>query len=114
MRKCNEEFSQFTGSENTYRCGLSIVTEGVLAVAQETKSFWFLDIISSHQIYKSVRNTPHQVWKLIRIKDDKFKAICEDGNNNVVTSQDITFSDFKYDEYVVWLIGGVIMLPSEY
>lgn len=116
MKNCNNKFSQHTGTSEYHRVGFMgglYATDGVIDVAEKTQSYWLLDLISSHQFYESVRNTPHQVWKLVRIEGSKFKATCEDGNDNVVTSQDIPYSDFEYDTYTIWKMDNVLMLPSE-
>ena len=117
MKNCNEDFTHCTGTERLHKAGVSgriNATDGVVEIAEATKSFWLIDLITSHQIYESVKMTPFQVWRLNRTKGNQFVIVCEDGNSNEVTSQKIPFSDFKYDEYTLWLTNGVLMLPSEY
>lgn len=101
-------------------------TEGVREIAIKSESYWFLDIIASYQ--NKLKNEAFQVWKLEReysytlINDTKvvgdrkncFNVVCEDGNNRVLIEQHLLFSDFPFDEYTVWSIEGIILLPVEY
>ena len=101
-------------------------TEGVREIAIKSQSFWFLDIIASYQ--KELRNEGFQVWKLEReysyslvnnmkvvgLRKSCFNIVCEDGNDKVLVKQHLIFSDFPFDEYTVWYIDGVLILPVEY
>jgi DNA polymerase-3 subunit alpha len=44
----------------------------------------------------------------------KTKVICTDGNNNILYTQNIEFSDFPLPEIEIWRVDGVIMLKTEY
>jgi hypothetical protein len=90
------------------------LTSGVKALAEEYGCFWFLDVITSVQHMEKVKAEGFQVWKLTRVKDDEFKVVMEDGNDNVIYKQKIGFSNFKDDTLTLWLVDSVILLPSEY
>jgi hypothetical protein len=90
------------------------LTSGVKATAEEYGCFWFLDIIASVQHMEKVKAEGFQVWKLTRVKADEFKVVMEDGNDGVVYTQKISFSNFKDDALTLWLVDSVILLPSEY
>lgn len=114
-KNANDNYQQCTGTDHYYNHWLGFqYTDGVAQVSEDYEAYWFIDVIASHQCHAKVRAEGFQVWKLKRTKDDKFMAICEDGNNNRVTQQAIPFSDFKDDEVTMWLVNRVIMLPSEY
>lgn len=101
-------------------------SELIKIIAEETESYWLLDIIASYQ--SKLKNESFQVWKLERelayteVNDvkiviqrkDVFNVVCEDGNDNVLLKQNIPFSDFKHDIYTLWLTDGTVILPSEY
>ena len=38
----------------------------------------------------------------------------EDGNDNIITSLTIEFTDFPLEEMTLWLVEKTLMLPSEY
>ena len=117
MQNANNFFETHGGSENFYRHSLAknyLFTDGVKSMADKCECHWFIDLILSHQVYDNVRKESFQVWDLKRQKENCFTAICTDGNHNHVTRQAIPFSDFPYDTATLWLVDGVLMLPSEY
>jgi hypothetical protein len=59
------------------------------------------------------------VWKLSRCHDitgetTSFNLVADDGNKNVIFKTKIAHSTFKGDEVTIWLVDGVLLLPSEY
>jgi hypothetical protein len=48
------------------------------------------------------------------MKDDAFQIVGTDGNDKEIASQQIPFSDFRYDTATLWLVNGCLMLPNEY
>lgn len=114
MTKCNDDFRQFTGTEGYHRYNFGLLlTDGTAEIAETTSSYWFLDIIASYIFTPKVNKEPFQVWTLKRIAENKFLVTCDDGNDNIIITQEISFSNFRYDEYVVWKMDNVILLPSE-
>lgn len=128
VQKANDSLHGYCGGEQLFVNGVTKLqyTEGVKAIAINTESYWFLDIIASYQ--KKLREEGFQVWKLEREysfttvneqkfvdeRKDSFNVVCEDGNERVLIKQHIEFSDFTFDEYVVWCVDGVVLLPVEY
>ena len=105
---------QFTGTEHYYKYLFGIkLTDGVKYLAEVAKCFWLLDIIASWQLEAKVKGQEFQVWKLQRCAE-AWLVVCEDGNNNELCRQVVEYSDFEYESAEVWLINGVMLLPSEY
>jgi hypothetical protein len=89
------------------------IADGVKAVAEASGSFWFLDIIGSYQ-QRSKKLDPHfQVWKLL-VKDDMTAVVRGYNDTTRIITQKIPFTDFPLQEYKVYLIDGIVLLPSEY
>lgn len=121
----NRLFPEYCGTENLYKYGNFVLTDGVHDVAQETGTFWFIDIIISHHSYLK-----HAGWFLcwtleremevskdgeVESRSDVFNAICDDGNGNVLRRQKIPFvPDCPFDTYSVWIENETILLPSEH
>jgi hypothetical protein len=111
----------FTGTENYYRYlfGLKL-TDGVKFLADNASNgaYWLLDVIGSHQMTPKVRKylqtDNFQTWKLKKNDKGGCRVQCEDGNGNVITRQDIEYTDFPLDEITLYLIDGVLLLTSEY
>ena len=109
---------QFTGSENWYRHGINravLYTDGAKYVADQGGAYWLLDIIAIAQQHdKRVSAEEFQVWKLSVAKDRSATVLCEDGNDTVVYSQSIPFTDFPLEKITLYFANNVIHLPSEY
>lgn len=114
-RNANDNYQHFNGTDHYYQYLLGYkLTDGAKQVAEDYQCYWFLDIIVSWQTNAQVRNEEFQVWKLSRNQRGSFEVRCEDGNNNLLIGQKITYSDFKDDDLTIWLQHKVIFLPSEY
>jgi len=88
-----------------------VITDGVLAVADAAACFWFLDIIGSYQTNKKL-DPNFQVWKLT-VDTEKKTAVAEGCNDTkVVVKQRIGYTDFPLEELKLFLIDGIILLPS--
>jgi hypothetical protein len=83
------DLKQFTGSEHFYRHGLSrnhIYTEGVQFLAERAQAYWLLDKIALHGSSKIARES-FQVWKLTVNPDGSATLTTEDGNDNVLRTE---------------------------
>ena len=111
------QLRQFTGSENWYRHNLNpevLYTDGARFVAEQGGAYWLLDIIATSQHIPFVKAEEFQVWKLLVNMDRTAMVYCEDGNNNVVFSQTIPYTDFPLFNLKLYFANHVIHLPSEY
>jgi len=90
------------------------LTDGCEFVRQASGegAYWLFDIILSWQ-YK-LHQHGFQVWKLKQMENSSWIIQCTDGNDKVLASQDIQYSDFPIDSIDIWLVDGVALLPSEY
>ena len=75
-------------------------------------AYWLFDIILSWQ-YK-LHQHPFQVWKLRQLENVSWMIQCTDGNETVLATQEIPYSDFPIDSIDIWLTDGVCLLASEY
>jgi len=90
-----------------------VVTDGVLALAEAAGCFWLLDIIGSYQTNK--RLDPHfQVWTLVVDLEDGTAVVNGFNDKKLILSQDIPYTDFPLDVLKLFLMDGVILLPSEH
>ena len=106
------DLSQFIGTENYYRhwTGHGVYTDGVKYLAEKAGAYWLIDAVLSYR-----RREPFQLWTLK--KDDDNTAVLtmqEDSGEPTKVSQEIPFTDFPLDQIKLYLIDGVILLPSEY
>ena len=112
------QLRQFTGSENWYRHSINhsvLYTDGAKFVADQGGAYWLLDMIAIAQLHESrVSGEEFQVWKLLVNCDRSGTVFCEDGNGNVVFTQEIPFTDFPLFSIMLYFANDVIHLPSEY
>ena len=111
-----EGLAGFSGTQQYYKYMLGLLlTDGVKWLADEAQCHWLLDVIASTQLIRKVRCEELQVHKL-RVDLEKHKAVfcVEDGNDNKLYTQVISYTDFPLPEIALWIAGGVIMLPGEY
>ncbi|WP_367389081.1 DUF6876 family protein [Lewinella sp. LCG006] len=120
MTDLQEELKQFTGgTEHWYRHHMNrkvTYTDGVKYLAEKAGAYWLVDdICAAYQIDTEVRSVPFQVWKLEVNQDDHTAVLrLEDGNDNLVKSYDITFTDFPLTEIILWFTDNTLLLPCEY
>jgi hypothetical protein len=112
------DLAQFTGSEQWFRHGLNrqiLFTEGAKYVADGGGAYWLLDEIAlSQRSEKRLARQPFQVWKLT-VNADRTGTICvQDGNDNVLLTKALEFTDFPIPEITLWFSNNVIYLPSEH
>lgn len=90
-----------------------VITDGVLLLAEAAGCFWLLDVIGSHQSNRKLDKS-FQVWKLtVDTKNDS--AVVQGYNDmTLVVTQKIPYTDFPLEGLKLYLIDGVILLPSEY
>ena len=109
--------SQFTGSEQWYRHSLVrkiLYTDGAQYVAESGGAYWLLDEIAFGQSEPKIAAEEFQVWRL-KVNPDKTATLtCDDGNNHIILTKPIAYTDFPLDEIGFYFIDNVIMLPNEY
>ena len=120
-----ENLNQFTGSENYFRHGIVrnfIYTDGVKYVADEAGAYWLIDEIAlANKFDIKLKGEDFQTWKLT-VNDSKAALVCTDGNNHILISKEIPFTDFPADHIDFYVVSAedfgegvrMMMLPSEY
>ncbi|MDB9524382.1 hypothetical protein PN498_00155 [Oscillatoria sp. CS-180] len=119
--------AHFTGTQRwyRYRCGevtLAYYTDGIQYLAKNAECYWLLTEIVSVQTQTEICQEPFQVWHLKLNEHQGATLQCEDGNDNIVFTKDIPFTDFPLPEITIWVefsemegvIKPVLLLPSEH
>lgn len=124
IEELKKELNGFIGTENYYRhfTGGNF-TDGVKHLAGRAGAYWLIDAIFSYQSEQKIRALPFQIWtlKVLRSELGKNKndpmavlEMREDTDEPLKVSQKIEFTDFPKGEVKLYLIDGVLLLPSEY
>lgn len=112
------DLAHFTGSEQVFRHSLNrgvLYTEGAQYLAEHAGAYWLLDEIAFAQPHhQAVANEAFQVWMLTVRPDKTATLTCDDGNDNVVLTKQIPYTDFPLDTVKLYFANDVIHLPSEY
>jgi len=103
-----ETYHKFSSFKN-----YPVVTDGVIAVAEAAECFWLLNIIGSNQTDKRL-DPRFQVWKLVVNHENDSAVVSGYNDTELIVSQEIPFTDFPLDELKLFLMDGVILLPSEH
>lgn len=106
-----------------------VMTDGCTYLC-ENGCGWLLDLIASHQtVALRKKANGAQFWRLEQLdsKDYMARAVCDDGNGNIIIEQKIEFTDFPFDRFpngiTIYVKDGhvpsvgnclVALLPSEY
>lgn len=109
---------QFTGTEHYYRIRKDLLcTDGVKYLAEQAGCFWLLDLFWSHLLGVDHVANPFTVLKMTVQKSSAYVAI-EDGNDNVLASQFIEYTDFPLASITLYGCWNerewVLVLASEY
>jgi len=112
--------AQFTGTEHYYEIYPNfLLTDGVKYFANTCSAYWLLDVIWSHmRTNKKCVDESFVVCKLHVLKNDTAQVRLEDGNDNLLASQTIEYTDFPLNSITLYVQNNgeynVVMLPSEY
>lgn len=89
-------------------------TDGVEHMAETRDAYWLLHLIylRSRNI-KAIIQEPFVTAEL-SVEGDSAVLVFTDGNDNILHSEYIEHTDYPDDGVCLWLINGVLMLPSEY
>ncbi|MGX1322578.1 hypothetical protein AB7M17_006031 [Bradyrhizobium sp. USDA 377] len=83
-------------------------------MADAAHAYWLLDEIALAQRNESaMRAEAFQVWRL-DVKDGAATLTCKNGNERIVHTKAISFTDFPEPGITLWCISSTILLPSEY
>ena len=122
--KFKQDVSQFTGSLNHHRFSAlskSALTDGAKFVADELQAYWLFDAIASHIDYGMAdeMGVQHDMYfSKLTVHGGSAKLVIDDGDGNVLASQDFDYTDFPVDELEIWSAKAdgyhVHYLPSEH
>lgn len=105
---CSESYHRFSPIP-----GYPVITDGVLMLAEAAGCYWLLDVIGSHQSNRKLDKS-FQVWKLTVDTENDSAVVQGYNDTTLVVTQKIPYTDFPLEELKLYLMDGVILLPSEY
>ena len=107
---------QFTGTSQYYYHPLFKAfryTDGVRFLAKNAECYWLLEFIFGYQTDPKIKATEFQTWKLVK-KGNGCIITVDDGNGKIIKTYSLSYTSFPLDNFTLWMIEGVLLLPSEY
>ena len=85
-------------------------TDGIKFLHESCEAYWLLTAISSYS-----RNEPFQLWQLT-VTENRSAVLTmrEDTGQPLKVRQEIVYTDFPLQDISLYLIDGILLLPSEY
>ena len=115
------ELNNFSGTENYYRITPdTIITDGAKFVADKAGAYWLMTAIASYLPEFTKKETFIVATLQVTRTTTSSHAILklDDGNDNILATQFIEYTDFELDEIKLYACYTgdmwVIMLPREY
>jgi hypothetical protein len=93
--------------------GYPVITDGVQALAEAAGCYWILDIIGSYQHVKKL-DKAFQVWTLAVDLVNCTAVVCGLNDTKLIITQEISYTDFPLEKLKLFLMDGVILLPTEH
>ncbi len=114
MQNANDELREHSGgSDNLYRYNFGLViTEGIRSLCESFSCWWLLDILASYE--PALKNEEFKVWTLTKHGDNSATVKCTDGNDRILKTQNIAWTDFRADTCTIWIELGTALLPVEH
>jgi hypothetical protein len=112
----SDQLRQFTGTEHWYQHPFvrSVTyTDGVKYFAEKAGAYWFIDevIIGHTELMKD----QGFLTITLNVSDELVATLTiDDGNDNVLVTREIPYTDCPVGTYRFYFTDNVLLLPSEY
>lgn len=116
-KKIEENLRHYcNGTEYCYQIYPNVLlTDGIKFICDTAQSYWLIDTIFALQNEAKVKNEPFQVYELkVNIETESAELKVTDGNDNVLYTQHIPYTDFPLNKFICYYTDDVVLLPSEY
>ena len=112
-----QSLAGFTGTTTWYRHwmhSLITYTDGVKYMADEGGAHWLIDEIVFAQAKVEVAKEDFQSWMLVVHTNGSATLTCTDGDENVVFTKQISYTDFPLPDIILYYANKTLYLPSEH
>jgi len=109
-----KDLGHFRGTEQYHRIPLfkSNLTDGIMYLVDSGYSWFVTDVLAVLEHEDSVKGQEFVCVKL-KLNDSKAQMEVSDGNENILYTQDYTYTEAK-KELTLFFTNGVLLLNSEY
>ncbi|MEK7434183.1 MAG: DUF6876 family protein [Cyanobacteriota bacterium] len=115
-KKIESEIRSFCGTDKWYQLYPNVLaTDGIKFIFDTAQAYWIGDIVFSIQSYPKVKSEVFQFYELlVDLESSTGEIKVTDGNENIIYSQKIQYTDFPLPKFSFYYTNDVILLPSEY
>jgi hypothetical protein len=112
-----QDLSEFRGTDNYYKNAYMlgmVYTDGVKHMAETRDAYWLIQYVYAKSNYiKALKGEPFLTIEM-SVSDSSATIAITDGNDNILHTDEIEYTDYPDDGVCLWLVDGVLLLPSEY
>jgi len=112
-----DDLLQFTGTDEYYQnqtMPFVVYTDGVKHLFETRSAYWLGQLIATNYGYNTLlKDESFITCELIKESSEAI-LVFTNGNDKVLFLEQIPYTDFPDKGVCVWLIDGVMLLPSEY
>lgn len=117
VQQIKSELAQFTGTTRYYRINRkTVLTDGTYHLAERAGAYWLMIMFASYLLELESK----ECFTVLKLDPagDSAKVSIEDGNDNILATQEIEYTDFPFPSMMLYGCWDgehwVLMLPSEY
>src|SRR5262249_38957953 len=100
------DLAEFKGTEKYYRYQSLLLTDGTYYLAENAGCFWLMDVIWSHAMENRWFGKEDFVTCKLTVQDNVGDVVFDDGNGNILVTQQVPFTDFPMEEIQLYIIRG--------
>lgn len=111
------DLTEFTGTETYYKQSFMfgmVYTDGVKYLMETRSCYWLLQTIYAVKNTSTILKGEPFLTCELSVDGDHAVLVFTDGNNNILQTEDIPYTDFQGNGVCLWYVDNVVLLPSEY
>ena len=111
------DLAMYTGTEKYYKNSSLIglrYTDGIKHMAESRDAYWLIQMAYNYSRFIPKLAKELFVTIELSVDGDEAELVFTDGNDNILHVEDIPYTDYPDEGVCLWLIDGVLLLPSEY
>jgi hypothetical protein len=111
------DLAMYTGTEKYYKNSSLIglrYTDGIKHMAESRDAYWLIQMAYNYSRFIPKLAKEPFVTIELSVDGDEAELVFTDGNDNILHVEDIPYTDYPDEGVCLWLIDGVLLLPSEY
>lgn len=112
-----EDLLQFSGTEQYFKNQSMpdvVYTDGVKHLLETRECYWLGQLIVSNYKWNTLLKDQPFITCELTTDSSEGTVVFTDGNDTILYEEKIPFTDFPDKGVSIWLVDGVLLLPSEY